>query len=158
MNPHATRDELVDHLYGIGRGGLEPHLRQCRECASRYRALERAWHRITSEAAFGPEASSEFLAAQRRAVYARLEERPGGQVPWAPALAAALLLAVGLFFYYPLGHASRGAPPPAYAEISDEQLFSDVYSMEQSAEPLAAAPIHGLFETAALEQTGESER
>ena len=158
MNPHATRDELVDRLYGIGRGEIEPHLRQCRECAARYRALERTLDRIANEATSGPEASSEFLAAQRRAVYARLEERPGRQVPWAPALAAALLLAVGLFLYHPLSHGSRGAPPPAYAEISDEQLFSDVYSMEQSAEPLAAAPIHGLFETAALDQTGESER
>ena len=158
MNRHPTHDELLDRLYGVGRGEIEPHLRQCGWCAARYRALERAWDRVTSEAASGPELSSEFLAAQRRAVYARLEDRPGGQVPWAPALAAALLLAVGLFLYQPLSHGSRGAPPPAYAEISDEQLFSDVYFMEQSAEPLAAAPIHGLFETAALEPTAESER
>jgi hypothetical protein len=32
-------------------------------------------------------------------------------------------------------------------EQSDEQLFSDLYSMEQSDEPRAAAPIHALFES-----------
>jgi hypothetical protein len=34
-------------------------------------------------------------------------------------------------------------------EKNDEQLFSDLYSMEQSVEPRAAAPIHGLFESSA---------
>ena len=33
--------------------------------------------------------------------------------------------------------------PPA---ISDEQLFSDLSSIEQSAEPKAIQPIHNLFE------------
>jgi hypothetical protein len=39
------------------------------------------------------------------------------------------------------------APDPAPGvELNQEQLFSDLYSMEQSVEPLAAAPIHALFE------------
>jgi len=32
------------------------------------------------------------------------------------------------------------------ASISDEQLFSDLTAMEQSAEPKAIAPMHKLFE------------
>jgi hypothetical protein len=57
---------------------------------------------------------------------------------WAPALAASCLLAVGVFLYRP-------APAPHPAVVSDAQLFSDVYSMEQSVEPRAAEPIHELF-------------
>ena len=59
---------------------------------------------------------------------------------WVPALAAACLLAIGVLVYRP---APRLACTP---DPSDAQLFSDVYSMEQSTEPLAAAPIHALFE------------
>jgi hypothetical protein len=32
------------------------------------------------------------------------------------------------------------------AEISDAQLFGDIYSMEQVVEPAAAAPARALFE------------
>jgi hypothetical protein len=38
-------------------------------------------------------------------------------------------------------HSVSHADPAA-----DAQLFSDVYAMEQSAEPRAAAPIHALIE------------
>jgi hypothetical protein len=34
----------------------------------------------------------------------------------------------------------------AKTEAVDAQIFSDVYSMEQSMEPLAAKPIHALFD------------
>ena len=46
----------------------------------------------------------------------------------------------GMFVYRP-----AAAPPHAH-RCADAQLFSDVYSMEQSTEPMAAAPIHELFE------------
>ena len=46
---------------------------------------------------------------------------------------------------------------PFKAEISDEQLFSDVYSIEESIEPRAAAPIQGLFEPAVSELSEEGE-
>ena len=41
--------------------------------------------------------SCEFLAAQRRNIYARMGERPQARMKWVPALAAAacLLAAVG---------------------------------------------------------------
>jgi hypothetical protein len=80
-------------------------------------------------------------------------------------LAAACALAV-LFWAYPVHHARPQAPNRpapivaqgvargvaqgvAHSEVSDEQLFSDVYSMEQSDEPRAAVPMHALFEDAA---------
>ena len=133
MNKHLTNDELVDRLYGVGTGD---HLDGCRECSERFRRLSE--HKAM--AAEPMPASYEFLAAQRRNIYARMGEKPQARMKWVPALAAAVcLLAAGVFLSHP---ASQVAKP----EIVDPQLFADVYSMEQSMEPLAAKPIHALFE------------
>ena len=66
-------------------------------------------------------------------------ERPQARLKWVPAMAAAAcLIAVGVFSYHP----AQAVKP----EVMDAQLFADVYSMEQSMEPIAAQPIHALFE------------
>ena len=110
--------------------------------------------------------SDAFLAAQRRSIYARLDRDAAIHVRWVPALAFAGLLAMGLILYRP--HAQYGPAHStdttarvelnARAEVNeavnvgvnnDAQLVSDLYSMEDSVEPLAAAPIHGLFEDTA---------
>ena len=166
MNRHLTNDELLNRLYGLGEaeGETNLHLQECTECADRWRAFERR----RAETAAGPDlsgaVSNEFLAAQRRAIYARLEERPSGpHARWAPALAAGFLLAAGVYFAIPGRHAVPPAPSGAHnrqapvarvvhAEMSDEQLFSDVYSMEQSAEPRAAVPMHALFTAAEADE------
>jgi anti-sigma factor RsiW len=133
MKNHLTTDELVDRLYGVSEPG---HLDHCAECAERFRRL-RELHETAAEPV--PE-SYEFLAAQRRNIYARMGERPQTRMKWVPALAAAAFLAaVGMFAYHP----SRQVAKP---QIDDAQLFSDVYSMEQSMEPVAAKPIHAIFE------------
>ncbi len=133
MNKHLSIDELVDRLYGIGASG---HLDACADCRQRFDRL-RARRAGASELA---PASHEFLAAQRRNIYARMGERPRTRMGWVPALAAALcLVTAGVF-------AHRPAPPVAVPEIDNTKLFSDVYSMEQSMEPLAAKPIHAIFE------------
>jgi hypothetical protein len=158
MNRHLTNDELLNRLYGLGEaeGQTNLHLRECAECADRWRTFEQR----RAETAAWPEVSSEFLASQRREIYARLEERSGGlHVRWAPALAAGFLLAAGAYLAIPVGHGVPKTSAPAHnrpaqvahvvhAEMSDEQLFSDVYSMEQSAEPRAAVPMHALFTAA----------
>jgi hypothetical protein len=152
MKRHLTNDELLDRLYGLGKAETEVnrHLGECVACAARWCEFERR----RDETAVTPVVSSEFLAAQRRRIYGRLEQRQGMHVRWAPALVAMSLLAVGLLLYSPASRFSqpeshsdgkRPVPSPV-VEISDEQLFSDLYSMEQSAEPRAAAPIHSLFE------------
>lgn len=157
---HLTNDQLLDRLYGLGEteGETSRHLQECAGCAERMRAFERRQAEATAQ----PETSNEFLAAQRRGIYARLEQGPQAHSRWAPALAAACALAVGMFWVYPVHHArpqvpNRPAPivaqgvahAVAHSEVSDEQLFSDVYSMEQSAEPRAAVPMHALFEDGA---------
>ena len=158
MNRHLTNHELLNRLYGLGEaeGELDLHLGDCAECAERWRVFERR----RAETGAEPRVSIEFLAAQRRAIYARLEDRPAGlHVRWAPALATGFLLAAGAYLAIPARHAVPQVPdrpvPVARvvrAEMSDEQLFSTVYSMEQSAEPRAAVPLHALFTAAGDEE------
>jgi anti-sigma factor RsiW len=139
MNRHLTTDELIDCVYGLNEDAhLSAHLEECRECAAR---MEAAGRRRRAAAQAAP-VSSEFLAAQRRAIYARIDQPAARRLHWLPALAAAAALAVVALVY------KAPAPQPSHPDsaLSDAQLFSEVYSMEQSTEPAAAAPIHQLFE------------
>jgi anti-sigma factor RsiW len=135
---HINDDGLLDALYGLA--DHEPHLRECAMCAQRLSEWRRRRESLAGAADGG--VSSDFLAAQRRKIYERLERPEPRRLRWAPALAMACLVAVGVLVYHP-------ATPPApqqRADVSDSQLFSDAYSMDQSLEPSAAAPIHALFE------------
>jgi len=133
MNKHLTSDELVDRLYGVG---ADDHLDHCRDCTGRFLEL-----RKRREVAAEPvPASYEFLAAQRRGIYARMGQQPQARMKWVPALAAVVCLVASVVFVH------RPAEQAAKPEVVDTQLFSDVYSMEQSMEPLAAKPIHELFD------------
>jgi len=137
---HLNDDALLDMLYGLG--GDEPHLRECTVCAERFSELRRKREILASAVDLSREVSSDFLAAQRRKIYARLERPEPKRLGWAPALAMACLVAVGMLVYHP----STPPTPQQHGEVSDSQLFSDAYSMDQSLEPSAAAPIHALFE------------
>jgi hypothetical protein len=134
MSGHLTDDQLIDRLYGIAS---DSHAENCSECSLRLNQLcERR-----GELSAPPSVSNSFLAAQRRQIYSRLGQPLPSRMRWAPAaLAAACLLIAGMFVYRPV------AAPPAHTDVADAQLFSEVYSMEESTEPIAAAPIHALFE------------
>jgi len=132
MNAHLNDDQLIEQLY---TAAAHPHLDSCAACAARYRELEQRRAELAQPVAV----SAEFLAAQRRAIHARIEKRRDWRLRWAPA-AAALAIAIGLAVHY---KAPNPAPRP---DAGDAQLFAEVYSMEQSTEPQAAAPIHALFE------------
>jgi len=147
MNRHLTTDELLDRVYGIGGAESNAHLDQCQECAGRYWEFEKR----RAETVIDAPISTASLTGQRRAIYARIDSTPNAQTRWAPALAAGLLLAVGVFLYRPLTHITDRQQPAVHTEISDDQLFSEVYSIEDSVEPRAAAPIQGLFEPTAAE-------
>ncbi len=97
------------------------------------------WLRGRTQSLPEPEVSPEFLAAQRRSIYRRLDEpnRHWPSLRWAVSLAMLLLMLAG-----GLELERRHKTSPA---ISDEQLFSDLSAMEQSNEPKAIQPIHGLF-------------
>jgi|SRR5579883_167344 len=134
---HLNDDQLLDHLYGIVEA--DAHLGSCEECAARYRALESRRRALSAPVEIEPQ----MLAAQRRKILARVENGSPFSWKWIPAAAAAAVVAIGLWMHHP---ATPSAPAVAHMDASDDQLFSEVYSMEQSTEPRAAAPIHALFE------------
>jgi hypothetical protein len=143
---HLSNDELLDRMYLVESA---PHLEECEECSSRLQALERRRAEIAAAMPAESGISNEFLAAQRRAIYARLDQPASVHARWAPAaLAAVFLLVMGVFLVRPHPQYRQVRPPDPVvaADLSNEQLFSDLYSMEQSLEPQAAAPIHALFE------------
>jgi hypothetical protein len=88
----------------------------------------------------GADVSPEFLAAQRRGIYRRIDQpqRRVHVTRWALSLAMLLML-----FAASLTLPRRHAAAPA---ISDDQLFSDLSAMDQTNEPRAIQPIHGLFQ------------
>jgi hypothetical protein len=143
MNGHLTDDQLIDRLYGVGDSA-----HQCHECDGRLQAIQQKRAKL----AWPAPVSADFLAAQRRAVYSRLGERPKSRLNWVPATAAALfLVAAGVVVSHTSYHGRAPVSGPSavvsHADTTgDAQLFSDVYAMEQSAEPRAAAPIHALIE------------
>lgn len=150
MTPHLSQDDLLAELYGIG--GHERHLRECAPCAARLEGMVRTKAQVRTNAEAHAQVSSGFLAAQRRSIYARLDAAAAAAtssyVRWAPALAGAALLAIGLLLL-PHAPVMTTQAPQAVAQTdmtSDEKLVSDLYSMEQSLEPSVDAPIHELFE------------
>ncbi len=148
LSRHLNNDELLDRLYGLGELGVA-HLRECQECSSRFQALERRRAEVAAASSRASEAASNrLLMVQRRAIYSKLGRAPAARLHWAPAaLAAAFLLVTGVFLARP--HAVRPPDAASGVELREEQLFSDLNSMEQSDEPRAAAPLHALFEASA---------
>ena len=146
---HLSEDILLNAVYGIADPDADAHIHACAACAGRLSE----WRQKRAASESGG-ISSEFLAAQRREIYQRLAAGTstdpahrmwgsfGPRRLWAPALAAGCALAVGLFVYYP----GRQAGPAAVVEVSDAQLFGDVFSMEQSLEPSATAAVRALFQ------------
>ncbi|MDP9113122.1 MAG: hypothetical protein M3O20_05510, partial [Acidobacteriota bacterium] len=100
------------------------------------------WHEKRAAALESVEVSNDFLAAQRKKIYERIEHPSRKHWLWAPGLAAAFALAIGVFVYHPVPKEQ----PRRNVEMSDAQLFGEVYSLEQSLEPAAAAPARALFE------------
>ena len=102
------------------------------------------WLRGRIESLPEPEVSSEFLAAQRRSIYRRMDEprRDGVPMRWAISLAMLLLIFAGGLT---LERRHRVASSSS-VNLSDDQLFSDLSAMEQTSEPKAIQPIHGLFQ------------
>jgi anti-sigma factor RsiW len=139
---HWTDDELIDHLYGIGPE--DSHLAACADCRARLLRMEARREALNS--ATEGDVSHDFLAAQRRSIYARITQpvRWWQQLHlrrWASALATVSLLAAGLVYYQSVQrqHELR-------EQLSDAELAQEVSSMAQDPEPSPTAPLQGLFE------------
>src|ERR1700689_3531847 len=98
-SPHLRNNQLLDRLYGLDEhdresAGLEstsnvPHLRECQECSSRFAALERRRSEMVAASSANDAAfPNEFLLAQRREIYARLDRASKVNARWAPAALA----------------------------------------------------------------------
>ncbi|HEY6989055.1 MAG TPA: hypothetical protein VH369_11755 [Bryobacteraceae bacterium] len=137
LSGHWTDDQLIEHLYGVGPE--DEHLRICSACQGRLAAAQSARRRLESGLASDSESASyDVLMAQRRRIYARLNEPAKSWTGrWAPALAMLVALAGGLVIY---DHGFR------QERVSDAQLAREVSCMASDSEPPSIAPLHALFE------------
>ncbi len=133
---HWTEDELLDRLYGLTGGEDEPG---CPECRARWEELTRRRNRLGEP----PSLPAGFLAAQRRAIWERLEQR-SGIWRWRLVPVLPVLLAAALFLQPP--------QPRQYPEIAagaagyDQVWFEQVFLEAARTEPLAFTPARELFE------------
>ncbi len=134
---HWTDDQLIDHLYGVGPD--DGHLPDCADCLARFAAIETRRRQLRMDDAV----SDGFLAAQRRAIYARLETprrwwhaRPLARFA---GVAAMLIVLAGSVTLYQ-SHQHEIAESRA-----DAQLAQEVSQMSFESESPATAPLKGLF-------------
>jgi hypothetical protein len=149
---HVSDDVLIDGLYGLVVD-VEARIGSCAVCEARWSAALERRATLAAPMAIPPG----VLAAQRRSIYSRIEhpvrfwEKPG-QMRWAgPAIAgaaAACVLAIGLVLRHPVAPVTSTPPVAAAVEAQPPiaDVYSDVYSMEQSFEPSASASLRVLFE------------
>ena len=134
---HWTENDFTEWLYGLKSGSA--HLDECLECSRIARSLELR----KTQATEAPEVSSDFLAAQRRSIYARLDQPPRhwAHSRWILSLAMLVMVVIASF-----GLLRQRPSPSPLASPADEKLFSDLASIDQSNEPRAIQPIENLFE------------
>lgn len=137
QSAHWTDEQLIEHLYGIGP--MDGHLDRCEQCSHRLSEMKER----RSQRSFEAPVSDDFLAAQRRAVYARLSERRRWwrvmpMQRWAAAAAMCFVLAGSAAVYE---HHRR----ELVEARMDAQLAADVSRMSDESEPAAIDPLRGLF-------------
>ena len=132
---HWTENDFQKWLYGLKEE--DSHLQTCSECRVRIGAASPG---SASDILAAPEVSEEFLAAQRRNIYNRLNHASRNFAPlrWALSVTMVLVVVVGLTL-------PRFRKSPVTL-TNDEQLYSDLAAMEQTDEPKAIQPLHKLFE------------
>lgn len=130
---HRSDADLLNLMYGIGE--RDSHLDECVECSARLKAMRKVRLTLAAE----PRVSPDFLAAQRRAIWNRIEKpswRPRLFSPY-PAAVAVLAAVLAILVTVP-----RPGVRPAMAS-SDEQLFSDVAAQVARPWPGDVEPVSG---------------
>ncbi len=137
MREHYSDEELIDRLYGIGRE--DSHIEECEWCRERWLQLQERRRTVLEQPTEMP---VELLAAQRTKIRERLEGRPvdGWHFHFVPLAAALSVIVLGLMLSKP------APPPPPTLASNDSGLYTEIYSMVESSEPLVAQPIDALFE------------
>ena len=150
LSGHWTDGQLIDSLYGIGPE--DGHLAACEQCSARLSRLEANRRKVDESAPAGEEVGSDFLAAQRRKIYARMEQRGGwhsrGQVfRWASAAAAVTVVGGGLAMLqetHPVIFQTRQMQK-TQVQVSDAQLAEEVSVLADNSEPQPTEPLQALF-------------
>ncbi len=134
---HWTDEQLVDHLYGVGPA--DGHLDQCESCINRLSSMHTRRQQVSPEETV----SDDFLAAQRRAIYARMSKPHHWwqDIPvrhWAASAAMFSLLAGSAAVYQE--HRREVAEARA-----DAHLAQEVSQMAFGTDSPSTAPLEGLF-------------
>jgi len=134
---HYSDDDLVTRLFGLG--SEDNHLDTCELCARRW-GMIRQRHEVRHAAE--TEVPGVLLAAQRRAIYARLEGNPR-RLPsrWVPSLAAALLLVLVMLTVF-----RPAAQKQAIDAISEDRALEEVFTVASRIDPAGLKPVQFLFE------------
>jgi len=135
-NRHWSEEEFVGRLYGIA--SADDHIEACAACKRRWELYLKRRESLRMAA---PEIPADILAAQRRAVLARLDEKPRqSRLELLPSFAAILLILVIVTIFRP-------APKPLSVDTApDTELYQDVFSMVSRTAPTAVEPLRSLFE------------
>jgi hypothetical protein len=147
VSGHWTDDQLIEHLYGLNaeHPHLDAgHLDACADCQTRLSSMLARRQAVESNSS-EEEPGFEFLAAQRRKIYARLTEprhfwSDSRLRRWASAAVTVAVLGGGFLIYE--DHRQQVMDN----KISDAQLAQEVSSMAQESEPGPTAPLQVLFD------------
>jgi len=144
LSGHWTDEQLVEHLYGVGPEG--DHLESCAVCRDRLSSLIAARRANESALPAADRIPFDLLAAQRRAIYARIERQQRWNLALtmrrlAAAGAMVALLGGGTFLYEQKQRAQEGQ-----SKVTDAQLAQEVSQIAQDSEPASTAPLQGLFD------------
>jgi hypothetical protein len=134
---HWTNDELLAAIYGLGPSGN--HLEICADCRTRLAGMKS--NREAIEGLAGLPVDAAFLAAQRRAVYQRLDQPARSWKAWAAGLTTACALSASLFLYQ-----HNQQMKVAQESMNDAKLMQEVAAMANDTGASSMAPLEGLFE------------
>lgn len=142
LSGHWTDEQLIENLYGLGPD--DRHLEGCAVCQERLSVMQA--NRRALEVESSQDVSFDFLAAQRRQIYAKLTQpvRWWSRFEirrWVSAGATVLAVGGGLLLYEE-NHRQQLMDN----KVSDAQLAQEVSSMVQDSEPQPTAPLEELFD------------
>lgn len=133
---HWTDDELFERLYELGPEN--DHLVGCSECARKLTVIRMRYEGLRSVQV---DVSPEFLAAQRRAIHARIhKKRHTLPKVLVPVIVTTLVAAIVIV------HRPSSVVQPVKQPVSDSELFEDVFNRISDPLPTSAGPIRSLFE------------
>ena len=152
MSTHLNDDQLVEALYGLGTAEQTEHVAGCAACQEKklqFSALRVAGTKLRP-------VTDLQLHEQRHAVLAQTGK---GMRSW-PLTAGALAVGLAVAAVFTYHESPSRTISKAVEQGSDEVDLTELLPVGLSseavtAEALAAVPMRGLFETAALETTGD---